>query len=62
MNVNTFHEGMTRDRLMHKKGSVAQVPPGFKLEMWESDESRMNNDPAYTVFGRMRPDRKGVEC
>ena len=62
MNVNTFPEQLVKDRLLYKKGSAAQVPPGFNLEMWESDESRENNDPAYTISGKMRPDGRGVEC
>ena len=62
MNVNTFPERRVEERLMLNKGSAAQVPPGFKLEMWASDESRKNNDHAYTVEGKMRLDGKGVEC
>ena len=62
MNVNTFPERRVEERLMLNKGSAAQVPPGFKLEMWARDESRKNNDHAYTVEGKMRLDGKGVEC
>ena len=60
--VNIFPEELVEERLMLNKGSAAQVPPGFLLEMWASDESRENNDETYSIEGKMREDGMGVEC
>ena len=48
---------------MDKNTKTVMVPPGMKLEMWDSDARLDRGDsPQYTVHGKMRDDRQGPLC
>ena len=62
-NLNTWRQWLVNDRGMDKNTKTVMVPPGMKLEMWDSDARLDRGDsPQYTVHGKMRDDRQGVLC
>ena len=57
--VNTWDEEILEHNYMNKQTASVEVPPGFKLELYDQD---LYMGSSYVVFGRMRDDLEGVYC